>query len=101
MVTTVDVVRLDRTGWRVSAPPLEEDGSSRLIGYVERLARDRYEVLWLGSPPGWAYVNSLEDALHAVSDRVHFTGTICAERDAEVPAARAPRLGKIRRRQLQ
>ena len=82
----LEVIRLDRTGWRISDPSIDDGGSGRLLGYIERLRSDRYEVLWLAAPISWAYVDSFEVALEAVADRPHFSGIIEPERD---PAARA------------
>ena len=82
----LEVIRLDRTGWRISNSFINEGVPGRLLGYIERLDRDRYEVLWIAAPISWAYVNSFELALAAVADRLQFSGIVEPERD---PAARA------------
>lgn len=84
--TRLEVIRLDRTGWRISNSSIDEGGPGRLLGYIERLERERYEVLWLAAPISWAYVVSFELALAAVADRPQFSGIVEPERD---PAARA------------
>ena len=90
---------MDRTSWRISNSSIDPGDPSRLLGYIERLANDRYEVLWLAAPISWAYVGSFELALEAVTDRPHFSGIVEPERD---PAARARTTAlsrRIRRRQ--
>ena len=82
----LEVIRLDRTNWRISNSFIDEGDSGRLLGYIERLERDRYEVLWLAAPISWAYVNSFELALAAVADRLQFGSILEPERD---PAARS------------
>ncbi len=82
----LEVIRLDRTGWRISNSFIKDGVPGRLLGYIERLDRDRYEVLWIAAPISWAYVNSFELALAAVADRLQFSGIVEKERD---PAARA------------
>lgn len=82
----LEVIRLDRTGWRISNSFIKDGVPGRLLGYIERLDRDRYEVLWIAAPISWAYVNSFELALAAVADRLQFNGIVEPERD---PAARA------------
>ena len=82
----LEVIRLHRTGWRISNSSISEGDAHRLLGYVERLQSDRYEVLWLAAPISWAYVASFELALAAVADRPRFSGIEQPERD---PATRA------------
>jgi hypothetical protein len=76
----LEVRRLDRTDWRISDARLDVGSDDRLLGYVERLGRWRYEVLWVTAPFGWAYVKSLDLAVAAVADREHFVGVIRSER---------------------
>ncbi|MBC7595357.1 MAG: hypothetical protein H7288_15700 [Kineosporiaceae bacterium] len=82
----LEVTRLDRTSWCISNSFINEGDSGRLLGYIEGLERDRYEVLWIAAPISWAYVNSFELALAALADRLQFSGIVEPERD---PAARA------------
>lgn len=95
----LEVVRLDKTSWRVSDPSIDERGSARLLGYLERLARDRYEVLWLDSPVCWAYVASFKLALAALAARTEFSGVIEPERLPTPAVARAMGLPRYRRRE--
>ncbi len=76
----LEVIRLNRAEWRVSDLALPGGDPLRLLGYVERLARDEYEVLWIKPPLGWSYVSSFGGALAALADRRRFTGEIVARR---------------------
>lgn len=60
-----------------------------LLGYVERLKRDRFEVLWVAEPIGWAYVESFDDALATIGDRAGFAGEIRVRREALAKASPA------------
>ena len=95
----IEVIRLDRTAWRISNSSIDQGDSGRLLGYIERLANDRYEVLWLAAPVSWAYVDSFELALAAAADRPHFSGTIEPERDLATRAGTTALFRPIRRRQ--
>ena len=95
----IEVIRLNRTGWRISNSSVDQGDSCRLLGYIERLANDRYEVLWLAAPISWAYVDSFELALAAVTDRPHFSGIIEPERDPATRAGDTALFRPLRRRQ--
>jgi len=95
----IEVIRLDRTAWRISNSFIDEGDPGRLLGYIERLESDRYEVLWLAAPISWAYVDSFKLALAAVADRPHFSGTIEPERDLATRAGTTALFRPIRRRQ--
>ena len=95
----LQVIRLNRTGWRISNSSIDERDPTGLLGYIERLERDRYEVLWLAAPISWAYVDSFELALAAVADRPHFSGVIAPERDQATRAGNTALFRAIRRRQ--
>ena len=95
----LEVIRLDRTGWRISNSSINEGDSHRLLGYIERLESDRYEVLWLAAPISWAYVGSFELALAAVADRPHFSGIVQPERDPATRAGSTALFRPLRRRQ--
>lgn len=94
-----EVIRLNRTAWRISNSSISQGDPDRLLGYIERLSSDRFEVLWLGAPISWAYVTSFEVALAAVSDRSHFSGIIEPERDPATRAANTALFRPLRRRQ--
>jgi len=95
----IEVIRLDRTAWRISNSFIDEGEPGRLLGYIERLNSDRYEVLWLTAPISWAYVESFELALAAVTDSTHFNGTIAPERELATRAGTTALFRPIRRRQ--
>ena len=95
----IEVIRLNRTAWRISNSPIDQGDAARLLGYIERLANDRYEVLWLAAPISWAYVGSFELALAAVIDRPHFSGIIEQERDPAIRAGNTALFRPPRRRQ--
>ena len=69
---------------------MNEHDSRWLLGYVERLEHDRYEVLWLAAPVTWAFVASFEDALAAVADRTQVSGAIQPQRDPAIAAPATP-----------
>ena len=79
-VALLHVVRLNRAEWRICDTARDEGDPLRLLGYIERLARDEYEVLWLVPPRGWSYVSSFGSALAALGDRSRFDGEIVARR---------------------
>jgi hypothetical protein len=89
------IERLDRAYWRVSDPRSEDADPSQLLGFIERIGRSRFEVLWMTEPIAWAYVSSLAIALEAFADRERFAGIIEPERDKSVPIAHAGRLHRI------
>ena len=80
-VASLEVVRLNRVEWRISDTARRGGDPLRLLGYVERLAREEYELLWLVPPMGWSYVSSLGSALVALADRRRFDGEIVARRN--------------------
>ena len=81
-VAVLHVVRLNRAEWRICDTARDEGDPLRLLGYIERLRRDEYEVLWLVPPVGWSYVSSFGSALAALGDRSRFDGEIVARRAA-------------------
>ena len=87
-VRSLDVHKLDRRSWRVTDSSRTGSPETRIVGFIERLRSDRYEVLWLTPPIGWAYFASFDSALEALEDRETFLGTIEASRDPAVEAAR-------------
>ena len=95
----LEVIRLNRTAWRISNSSISQGDPDRLLGYIERLSSDRFEVLWLGAPISWAYVTSFEVALAAVADRSQFSGIIEPERDPATRAANTALFRPLRRRQ--
>ena len=86
-IAALEVIALGGSRWRISDSTVNEHDPRWLLGYVERLEYDKYEVLWLAAPVTWAFVASFEDALAAVADRTQATGAIQPQRD---PAIAAP-----------
>ncbi|HEY5229697.1 MAG TPA: hypothetical protein VIJ11_02245, partial [Galbitalea sp.] len=66
----------------------DPDDQGRLLGFIERLWPDRYEILWLTEPPRWGYVGSLKLALAAFDDTVAFAGSKSLFRDETRKARR-------------
>ena len=100
----LEVIRLDGSRWRISDSTEDEHDPHSVLGYVERLEHDKYEVLWLAAPVAWAFVASFEDALAAVADRAQFIGAIQPQRDPDIAASPAlasshPALHRIRHRE--
>jgi hypothetical protein len=93
----LEVVRLGRREWRVSDLRVAPGDSTRLLGYVERVSPRRYEVMWMGDPMKWGYVDSLAGALVGIAEVGRFTGTHVARRDEPLPRGRAL-VHRIRRR---
>ena len=95
VIASLEVICLGGSRWRISDSTVNEHDSRWLLGYVERLEQDKYEVLWLAAPVAWAYVSSFEDALAAVADRTQLCGAVQPQRDPDMagPAAadRLPR----------
>ena len=87
----LEVVRTTRTDWRVSDARRESTDPERLLGFVERLGRARFEVLWLTAPLRWGYVASLPEAIAALRDRVEFTGLQLYTREERSPRRGGPR----------
>ena len=95
----IEVIRLNRTAWRISNSSIDQGDSGRLLGYIERLANDRYEGPWLAAPISWAYVASFELALAAVTYRPHFRGIMGPEREPATRAGNTALFRPVRRRQ--
>jgi hypothetical protein len=79
----LEVFHIGKNEWRVSDSRLEAGTDGRLLGFVERLSRDRYEVLWMTEPPRWAYVDSLARAMAAFGDDAGFIGMEVSEREED------------------
>ncbi|GGL03204.1 hypothetical protein GCM10007382_23800 [Salinibacterium xinjiangense] len=86
-IAVLEVIPLDGSRWRISDSMVNERDPCWLLGYVERLEHDKYEVLWLAAPVTWAFVASFEDALAAVADRTQVTGAIQAQHDPAIAAS--------------
>ena len=71
---------------------------ARIMGFIERLAHDRFEVLLMVAPTGWAYVDSFGYALVAFSDRSRFEGKLESQRDSDIEAPEPPLFHRIKRR---
>jgi hypothetical protein len=80
----IELERLGRNDWRAVDTHAVSSDPRRIIGFIERLARGRYEVVWLSEPPRWAYVASLKSAIDAIFDISLFTGTIESTRANDV-----------------
>lgn len=80
----LDVFRIDGATWRVSDPSADMEDPRRILGYIERLSRNRYEVLWL-APVAWAYVSTFDLAIQAITDRSLLGDAV--RRHREIPAA--------------
>jgi hypothetical protein len=76
----LNVVKLDRTDWRISSMTEPED----LLGYIERQRGGRFEVLWMSDPMRWGYADSFDEALVAFSDSLRFTGEVADKRRSTV-----------------
>lgn len=94
------IVRLEQACWRISDPTLDEGEPGYVLAFIERLGRHRYEVLWLGAPIGWAYVDSFDAAISAVSARAEFAGKTVSERDPSLRSTSTPLFGRVRRRHI-
>jgi hypothetical protein len=77
----LEVLHIGKTDWRVSDSRHDLGSSGRVLGFVERRGRYRFEILWMTEPPRWAYVRSLAEAIAAFSDEIGFTGQELAERE--------------------
>ncbi len=82
----LEIVRLGRAEWRISDARVDGPGSARLLGYVERLLRHRYEVVWMTDPIRWGYVETFDEAIAAFVDSSRFGGITATERDRNVRA---------------
>ena len=87
----LEVTRIGKRDWRVSDTRREVGDSTRLLGFVERIRRDRFEVLWMTEPLRWAYLPSMSEAIEAFGDSLRFTGEQIPEREHVRPRQRGPR----------
>lgn len=90
-VTPLEVIRLDRSTWRISNAAVDPSDPARIMGFIERLERERFEVLLLVLPIGWAYVENFGQALLAFSDRERFRGVIEPQREHALEGGANPR----------
>jgi hypothetical protein len=84
----LEVIHIGKSEWRVSDSRHDVGSNGRVLGFVERLTGNRFEVLWMTEPPRWAYVGSLSEALAALTDYVGFTGPEASEREETPRKAR-------------
>ena len=70
----LEVFRTGKSDWRVSDSRRDSGDPDRLLGFVERLGRAQFEILWMTDPLRWGYVGSLPAAVAAIRDRVEFAG---------------------------
>ena len=82
LYSTLSVVRLDKTDWRVS-DAVQPD---LILGFIERQRASRFEITWMSDPIRWGYATSFDAALGAFADSAHFTGEILSERDESFSA---------------
>jgi hypothetical protein len=94
----LEVVRLGRHDWRVSDNTLEQGDPARLLGFIERLKRGYFEVLWISDPPEWAYTVSLATAVAALAGADSFVGVRRVNRDQSVRTVPALPLRPTQRR---
>ena len=94
----LEVVRLGRSDWRVSDSTRERDDPTRLLGFIERLKRGHFEVVWISDPPEWAYTVSLATAVDAMAGGDSFVGVRRTKRDPSVQTLAALSLFEPRRR---
>ena len=87
----LEVVRIGRADWRVSDARREAGDTERLLGFVERLGRARFEVVWMSDPLRWAYVATLPAAVAALRDRDEFPGLQLYLREETRPRRKGPR----------
>lgn len=73
---SLDVVRLARGEWRVS----DAADPDILLGFIERQAAGRFEVVWMTDPMRWGYADSFDAALVAFGDSVRFSGEVLPQR---------------------
>ena len=85
----LEVIRIGRKDWRVSDTRREVGDAARLLGFIERISRDRYEVLWMTEPLRWAYLPTMSAAIEAFSDSLRFTGEQVSEREVAPPRRNA------------
>ena len=94
----LEIVRVGRAEWRISDTRVDSFDSARLLGYVERLLRNRYELVWMTDPMRWGYVETFAEAIAGFEDSARFGGHISAERDRSVAIRPPSPLHRIRRR---
>lgn len=93
----LEVIRLDRSDWRVSDLRAPVGDSARLLGYIEKVSARRFEIMWMGDRMKWGYVNSLAGALVGIALPEEFEGILESHREEPLPKGRAL-LHRIRRR---
>jgi len=86
----LEVVRLEHANWRISNSLLDAGEPTRVMGFIERLDHELFEVLLLVPPTGWAYVESFGHALAAFSDRERFDEEVAAQRERRAPRPKSP-----------
>jgi hypothetical protein len=95
----LEVIRLDRLDWRVSDLRVDQADAGHLLGYIERVHRDRYELFWIIDPVRWSYVKSFAAAVEGFADGRMLAGATQDERDGfVVTTAPAPSRHALRSR---
>ena len=86
----LEVIRIGKKDWRVSDTRRDAGDPARLLGFIERIRRDRYEVLWMTAPLRWAYLPSMSEAIEAFGDSLRFTGEQVPDRQESTRRRRGP-----------
>lgn len=73
---SIDVHRLGRSEWRIS----DAADPDSVLGFIERQASDRFEIVLMSDPVHWAYAESFESALVAFGDSGSFGGELLTQR---------------------
>lgn len=81
--TPLEVIRLEHSSWQISNAAMDASDPTRIMGFIERLDEDRFEVRLLVSPIGWAYVENFGLAVVAFADRARFVGDVGPDRDPD------------------
>jgi hypothetical protein len=77
----LEIVHTGKSDWRVGDSRRDAGDPGGLLGFIERLGRGRYEILWLTEPPRWGYADSLKGAIVAFDESVDFAGTKTLKRE--------------------
>ena len=96
----LEVIRLRRGEWRISDLRVDTTDSARLLGYVEKLVGNRFELVWMTDPMRWGYVETFVQAIAGFEDAARFSGHALAERDQSVSSRAWSPLRRIRRRTI-
>jgi hypothetical protein len=97
----LEIARLGRHDWRAVDTLALQSDPARIVGFIERIGKARYEVLWMTEPPRWAYVTSLQSAIDAIVAGGTFDGYVESNRiDNDRIFPRLPFVRRNRRRSV-